>query len=55
MGGVSSLVLALAQTPSLNTLADLKTWLLALGVAFVTGGLMALEKALSWQAVQTNQ
>lgn len=53
-GGASSVVLALAQAPSLNTLADLKTWLLALGMAFLTGGVLAVEKAVNWTPAQTN-
>lgn len=48
-GGVAALLLALAQTPSLSTLADLKVWASSLAIAFLTGGLMAIEKALQAQ------
>lgn len=48
-GGVASLLIVLAQAPS--SLEQLKPWLLALGVAFLTGGLMAIEKALQTPTV----
>lgn len=48
-GGVASLLLALSQAPT--SLEHLKAWLLALGVAFLTGGLMAIEKTLQTPTV----
>ncbi len=44
-GGVASILVQLAQVPNFATLSELKPWLISLAVAFVSGGLMALEKA----------
>ncbi len=45
-GGIASVVVALSQAPTFGTLEQTKTWILALAVAFLTGGIMAIEKAL---------
>lgn len=51
-GGLASVLAQLAIVPTLATLEDLKTWGTALLFAFLTGGIMALEKALNWQPKQ---
>lgn len=45
-GGAGALSVALVAAPSLTTLASLKMWLSTLAVAFISGGLLAIEKAL---------
>lgn len=47
-GGVASLVLALSNAPQFNTLSDVKVWGAGLAIAFMSGGLLALEKAFNW-------
>lgn len=44
-GGCASLTVQLAMTPSIVDFNSLKPWLLSLAVAFISGGLMAIEKA----------
>lgn len=52
-GGMASLLLQLSQTTQISDMLDLKKWALALFVAFVTGGILALEKAFSiWESQQ---
>jgi hypothetical protein len=48
-GGVAALLMALSTTPSLATLGDLRVWLTTLVMAFITGGLAAIDKAYRWQ------
>lgn len=43
-GGLAALTVQLLVTPALATFKDLETWLTSLGVAFIAGGLVALEK-----------
>lgn len=43
-GGVASVVLIVGAGFQFHNLADLKTWLTSLAFAFVTGGLLAVEK-----------
>lgn len=47
-GGVASMLLVLKAGILVQSLADLKTLGFTLGVAFVTGGLLAIEKWASW-------
>jgi hypothetical protein len=47
-GGLASVAALLATTVSLNTLADLKKLGISLVVAFLSGGILATEKALRW-------
>jgi len=51
-GGIASVVLALQAGITISSLTDVKTLLTALGVAFVTGGLLAIEKGLNWTPEQ---
>lgn len=48
-GGVSSVILILNTGVSISSISDLKQFAVSLGVAFFTGGLMALEKGLRWR------
>ena len=43
-GGLAALSVQLIVTPELATFSDLGTWFTALGVAFIAGGIVALEK-----------
>lgn len=52
-GGIASVVLTLNTSVAISTFADLKTLGFTLGVAFVTGGLLAIEKGLSWTTEPT--
>lgn len=45
-GGLASVLVQLAQAPAMGTLEQWKTWLVAIGVAFVSGGILAVEKSL---------
>lgn len=45
-GGIATMALELSNKPDLNTLVDVRSWEVSLVIGFVTGGLMALEKAL---------
>lgn len=48
-GGLAQISLTLTTTPiNLATLEDLKKWGTVLAVAFVTGGVMALDKLLRY-------
>jgi len=51
-GGIASAVLLLQAGVAIKSFADLKTLGFALGVAFVTGGLLAIEKGLNWKPEQ---
>jgi hypothetical protein len=44
-GGLAGLLVALAQAPQLNTLEQLKTWMIVLFTAFLAGGIGAIDKA----------
>lgn len=48
-GGAGALLVALGSAPSLTTLASLKMWLSTLAVAFISGGILAIEKYLQAQ------
>ena len=45
-GGIASVLVILYQTPTVDVLKDTNTWIATLIIAFFTGGLLALEKAL---------
>jgi hypothetical protein len=48
-GGLASVAALLATTVTISNLADLKKLGSSLAIAFVTGGLLATEKALRWK------
>lgn len=48
-GGLGALVVALSTSPGLATLGDLKVWLTTLAIAFLAGGISALDKLARWQ------
>lgn len=48
-GGIASAVLILQSGVLITSFSDLKQLGGALAVAFVTGGLLAIEKALNWE------
>jgi hypothetical protein len=50
-GGLASVAALLASGFQLKELKDLQTLAFALGIAFFTGGLMALEKLIRWQDI----
>lgn len=43
-GGLAALTIQLAQAPTLSTFAELKVWLISLGIGFMSGGISAAEK-----------
>lgn len=43
-GGVSNMAAIVAVTHDVSNLKDLQAWVFTLAVAFVTGGLLALDK-----------
>ena len=47
-GGAASAIIVLNAGVTIRTLEDLKTFGISLGIAFLTGGLMAIEKGLTW-------
>ena len=47
--GIASAVLVLSAGVTINSLEDLKQFIVALFIAFFTGGLMAIEKTLRWK------
>lgn len=48
-GGMGAIALQIQAGVQLSSLADLKMLGLTLTGAFITGGLLAIEKMLSWQ------
>jgi hypothetical protein len=47
--GVATSLLVLSSGVVINSLEDLKQFIVSLFVAFLTGGLMAVEKGLRWK------
>lgn len=47
-GGLASVVLIVGAGFQFHNLADLKTWLTSLLFAFLTGGILAVEKMLNY-------
>lgn len=45
-GGLATMVLELSNKPDLGTITDTKVWAVSLIIGFLTGGLMAIEKAI---------
>lgn len=45
-GGVANMIAIIASNGSISSLKDGQMWFLSLGVAFITGGLMAIDKLL---------
>ncbi len=48
-GGIASVIPLLAGVVDVNDPTVLKKTLISLGIAFVTGGIQALDKLLRWQ------
>ncbi len=52
-GGIGQIILTLAITPfTLATWMDVKKWLVILVVAFITGGVLALDKLLRYDPLK---
>lgn len=49
-GGIASVVFALQAGFTITSVSDLKHYGGIVLVAFVTGGLLAIEKAITWNA-----
>lgn len=47
-GGIAYAVITLNAGTTISSFGDLKNFLITVGIAFVTGGLLALEKAMNW-------
>lgn len=47
-GGIAYAVISLNTGMTVSSFNDLKTLAITVGIAFVTGGLLAVEKALNW-------
>ena len=47
-GGLASVAAQLTTTVTLNSLSDLKKLGISLVIAFLSGGILALEKAMRW-------
>lgn len=47
-GGIASVAAALHAGVAIASFGDLKTLGFTLGIAFITGGLLAVEKLVSW-------
>lgn len=48
-GGLSSVVVILNAGVTISSIADLKQFAVSLLLAFMTGGILALDKALRWR------
>jgi hypothetical protein len=48
-GGIASAAALLAAGVSVTTLEDLRKLSIALAAAFITGGLLSIDKLLRWQ------
>lgn len=48
-GGIASVVVVINSGVTIASVADLKVWAFSLGVAFITGGILAIEKAITWE------
>lgn len=50
-GGIASALMIVKSTSVLSTWHDMQMFAFALIVGFITGGLLAVEKALSWEDI----
>lgn len=48
-GGIASMVVVLESAQNINTFGDIKTLAVASTIAFISGGLLAIEKWISWK------
>lgn len=48
-GGLSSVVVILNADVTISSIADLKQFAISLLLAFMTGGMLAIDKALRWR------
>lgn len=46
-GGMSALFIAMHQVPAISDFEHFKTWIPVLAIAFMSGGIAALEKYIS--------
>jgi len=52
-GGIAAVVVALKVGGTISSITELKSFGIGLGVAFLTGGFLAIEKALNWTTEPT--
>ncbi len=48
-GGIASALLLLNSGTVISSLAEFKTFVYVLGIAFISGGLSAVDKLLRWE------
>jgi hypothetical protein len=48
-GGLSSAIVVLNAGITISSIADLKQFAISLLLAFMTGGMLAIDKALRWR------
>lgn len=48
-GGLAQMASLVSVSHDIGTLTELEAWALTLAVAFITGGVLALDKLMRWQ------